>query len=62
MDQKKYDVSIIGAGVVGLAAALQIAKKNPKLKIPILKIQNENINDAHHHSLSAVSCLGHLIF
>ncbi len=34
---KKYDVIIIGAGIVGLAAALQIVKRKPQSKILILE-------------------------
>ena len=33
----KYDVSIIGGGIVGLATALKIQAKNPKLKIVVLE-------------------------
>lgn len=32
-----YDVIIIGGGIVGLASALQLIKKNPSLKIAILE-------------------------
>lgn len=33
----KYDIIVIGAGIVGLATAFQSLKKNPKLKILILE-------------------------
>jgi (S)-2-hydroxyglutarate dehydrogenase len=37
----KYDVIIIGGGIVGLATALQIKKSNPALKILLLEKENE---------------------
>jgi (S)-2-hydroxyglutarate dehydrogenase len=37
----KYDVIIIGGGIVGLATALQIKKSNPTLKILLLEKENE---------------------
>ncbi len=33
----KYDVIIVGAGIVGLATALELLKKNPSLKVLILE-------------------------
>ncbi len=36
----KSDIIIIGAGIVGLATALSILEKNPKLKIVILEKEN----------------------
>jgi (S)-2-hydroxyglutarate dehydrogenase len=37
----KYDVIIIGGGIVGLATALQLKKSNPALKILLLEKENE---------------------
>jgi L-2-hydroxyglutarate oxidase len=36
-----YDVTVIGGGIVGLATALQLQKKNPGLKILLLEKENE---------------------
>src|SRR5438045_2550015 len=36
-----YDVTVIGGGIVGLATALQLQKKNPSLKILLLEKENE---------------------
>ena len=36
----KHDIIIIGAGIVGLATALKILEKNPKLKLLILEKEN----------------------
>lgn len=41
MSEKIFDITIIGAGIVGLASALQISKKKPKLKIAILETEKE---------------------
>ncbi len=38
---KKYDVTIIGAGIVGLATAYQLLKKNPQLSVLILEKEND---------------------
>ncbi len=37
----KYDVLIIGGGIVGLASGLQLIQNNPKLKIVILEKETE---------------------
>lgn len=34
---KKFDITIIGAGIVGLATALQISRKNPHLRVAVLE-------------------------
>ncbi len=36
-----YDVTVIGGGIVGLATALQLQKKNPNLKILLLEKETE---------------------
>lgn len=36
-DRKKFDVIVIGAGLVGLATAYQIKKKNPRKKVLVLE-------------------------
>jgi L-2-hydroxyglutarate oxidase len=41
MSDKYCDVAIIGAGIVGLAAGLQLIRKNPDLKVIILDKENE---------------------
>lgn len=38
---QRFDVIIVGAGIVGLATALQLLEKNPKLKLCILEKENE---------------------
>jgi len=38
---KKFDVVIVGAGIVGLASALKLMEKNPALKIAVLEKENE---------------------
>lgn len=38
----KYDVAVIGAGIVGLSVAYNLLKKNPKLKIAVLE-KEDNI-------------------
>jgi L-2-hydroxyglutarate oxidase len=37
----KYDIIVIGAGIVGLSAALKILEKNPALKLLILEKENQ---------------------
>ncbi len=37
----KFDVVVIGGGIVGLATALQLQKANPKLKLLLLEKENE---------------------
>jgi (S)-2-hydroxyglutarate dehydrogenase len=47
----KYDILIIGAGIVGLATAYQIKKKHPKLKLAILdKEQGLATHQTGHNS------------
>ena len=36
----KYDYIIIGAGIVGLATAVNLVNKDPKLKILVLEKEN----------------------
>lgn len=36
----KYDIAIVGAGIVGLATALQLKKHNPSLKVVVLEKEN----------------------
>ena len=36
----KYDVVVVGAGIVGLATSLKILEKNPSLKLLILEKEN----------------------
>ncbi len=36
-----YDLTVIGGGIVGLATALQVQRKNPNLKILLLEKENE---------------------
>ena len=33
----KYDIAIIGGGIVGLATAYQLTQKSPKLKIAVIE-------------------------
>lgn len=40
----KYDVIIIGAGIVGLATALKIKEKRPDLKVVVLEKENQVAN------------------
>lgn len=40
MQQKNYDVVIVGAGIVGLATALHLLQKNPTLNVLILEKEN----------------------
>jgi L-2-hydroxyglutarate oxidase len=43
----RYDVTVIGAGIVGLSVAYNLLKKNPKLKIAVLEKEN---NIASHQT------------
>ena len=36
----KYDIAIIGAGIVGLATAYRISQKNPHLSICLIEKEN----------------------
>ena len=36
----KYDVIVVGAGIIGLASALKILEKNSSLKLLILEKEN----------------------
>ncbi len=38
---EKYDVIIVGAGIVGLATAYQLLKKNPKIKLALIEKENK---------------------
>ena len=67
----KYDIIVIGAGIVGLATALKILEQNPKLRIAILekeasiaKHQTGNNSGVIHsgiyykpNSLKAINCI-----
>jgi len=37
----KYDVIVVGAGIVGLAASLKLLEKNPNLKLLIIEKEND---------------------
>ena len=37
----KYDISIVGGGIVGLAAAYKLQKKYPKLNIVVLEKEDK---------------------
>ena len=41
MKEFKYDISVIGGGIVGLAAAYKLQKKYPYLNIVVLEKENE---------------------
>ena len=41
MNSTKYDITIIGAGIVGLATALKLLEKKPALKILILEKEDD---------------------
>lgn len=43
----QYDVIVVGAGIVGLASALQIKKQKPELKVLVLEKEN---GPAHHQT------------
>jgi len=45
MQDKHCDVAIIGAGIVGLAAGLQLVRKNPGVKVVVL--DKENVVASH---------------
>ncbi len=38
---QKFDVTIIGAGIIGLGTAISILKKHPKIKLGIWKKINK---------------------
>jgi len=37
----KYDIAIVGAGIVGLATALKIKEKQPDLNVVVLEKENK---------------------
>jgi L-2-hydroxyglutarate oxidase len=41
MNDRHCDVAIIGAGIVGLAAGLQLIRKSPGLKVIVLDKESE---------------------
>ena len=43
--QKKYDISIIGGGIVGLASAYKLQKKYPNLKIAVFEKESKQNPD-----------------
>ena len=46
-----YDLVIIGGGIVGLATALKLKDKNPKLKIVVLEKENKlAVHQTGHNS------------
>jgi L-2-hydroxyglutarate oxidase len=40
-DNKKYDIVIIGGGIVGLASAWQLLKLNPRLRVAVIEKEKE---------------------
>ena len=38
---QKFDVTIIGAGIIGLGTAISILKKHPNIKLAILEKDNQ---------------------
>ena len=47
----KYDVTIIGAGIVGLATAYQLSEQQPDLKICVVDKEDQI---AAHQTLSLI--------
>src|SRR5579863_9535071 len=41
MTDSRYDVIIVGGGIVGLAVALEITKRFPRLRLLLLEKENE---------------------
>jgi len=37
----KYDIIVVGAGIVGLATSYSIVNKNPDIKILLIEKENE---------------------
>jgi L-2-hydroxyglutarate oxidase len=54
MKDKHCDVAIIGAGIVGLAVALQLVRKNPGLKVVILDKENEVASHQTGHNSGVI--------
>lgn len=54
MNDKHYDVAIIGAGIVGLAVGLQLTRKNPDLKVIILDKENEVASHQTGHNSGVI--------
>ena len=41
MESRKYDVSIIGGGIIGLAAALQLTRRFPRCRVAVIEKEGE---------------------
>lgn len=41
MESRKYDVSIIGGGIIGLAAALQLTRRFPRCRVAVIEKERE---------------------
>jgi (S)-2-hydroxyglutarate dehydrogenase len=54
MNDKDCDVAIIGAGIVGLAAGLQLVRKYPGLKVIILDKENEVASHQTGHNSGVI--------
>ena len=50
----KYDVAIIGAGIVGLATAFKILEKKPKLMVCILEKETSIANHQTGHNSGVI--------
>ena len=51
---KKYDIAIIGGGIIGFGTALGIQRKNPKLKICIIEKDNVVSNHQTGHNSGVI--------
>ena len=41
MDSRRYDVAIVGGGIIGLATALQLTRRYPKCRVAVLEKEEE---------------------
>lgn len=53
---KRYQVVVIGGGIVGLATAMQLLRKNPKIKLTIIEKEHAVAQHQTGHNSGVIHC------
>ncbi|EGC35138.1 hypothetical protein DICPUDRAFT_33881 [Dictyostelium purpureum] len=56
LNKKIYDVTIVGSGIVGIATAREILKRNPTLKLLILEKEDSIARHQSSHNSGVIHC------